>query len=715
MSMLINLPCGSSGGGGGTGDVTGPGSSVNNAIVRFDGSTGKIIKNSTVTLSDLGNASGFGTISSGEITSSSLTADRVLISGATKEMQSSSVTTTTLGFLDATSSIQTQLNAKQATITGAATTITTSDLTVSRALSSNASGKVAVATTTLAELNFVNGVTSAIQTQLNAKQATITGAATTIVSSDLTASRVLTSDVSGKVAVSSVTDTTLGFLDATSSIQTQLNSKQPLDADLTAIAGLTSAADKGIQFTGVGTAGTFDLTAAGKALLDDATAADQRTTLGLGSLATQSGTFSGTSSGTNTGDQTITLTGGVTGSGTGSFAATVVTNANLTGPITSVGNATTIANAELAAIAGLSSAADRLPYFTGSGTASLATFTAAGRAILDDADASAQRTTLGLGTAAVLNATVTAGRLFYGSGGALTPASQLFYNGGSGNFQITSGSASGAPLTLVADAAQTSSMLSMTNSVGSGYVFFGPPVLSGASTSSNYLRIAGTFPTTNTAETRGVSLSATSSGSDSFAQGCLFSQLSAGYTGSSATYCAAFANVAEGTGATYAGSTSTPYRPSNANFTGRFLGASSGSGINAAVVGSAYNSSTANYGGWFTATASTSTPAINSGVVGFALNGTTNCAGYFGLQQLSTSAPTFSNCAIIGSNGTTTGSIIELRDNATVMFEIKDGGTIFIGNQSVPGTPTGGGHLYVASGALKYKGSSGTVTTIAAA
>jgi hypothetical protein len=44
---------------------------------------------------------------------------------------------------------------------------------------------------------------------------------------------------------------------------------------------------------------------------------------GLGTLATQSGTFSGTSSGTNTGDQTITLSGDVTGSGTGSFAATL--------------------------------------------------------------------------------------------------------------------------------------------------------------------------------------------------------------------------------------------------------------------------------------------------------------------------------------------------------------------------------------------------------
>jgi hypothetical protein len=49
-------------------------------------------------------------------------------------------------------------------------------------------------------------------------------------------------------------------------------------------------------------------------------------------------------SGANTGDQTITLTGGVTGSGTGSFATTVITNANLTGPVTSSGNATSIAN-----------------------------------------------------------------------------------------------------------------------------------------------------------------------------------------------------------------------------------------------------------------------------------------------------------------------------------------------------------------------------------
>ena len=169
---------------------------------------------------------------------------------------------------------------------------------------------------------------------------------------------------------------------------------QAYDAALQSIAGLTTAANQLLYTTASDTYATTTLTSAGRALLDDAdiaaqrttlglgtiatqganavaitggsatlssitsttatfttaningglitgitdlaiadggtgasTAADARTNLGLGTLATQSGTFSGTSSGTNTGDQTITLTGDVTGTGTGTFAATIASDA----------------------------------------------------------------------------------------------------------------------------------------------------------------------------------------------------------------------------------------------------------------------------------------------------------------------------------------------------------------------------------------------------
>lgn len=62
---------------------------------------------------------------------------------------------------------------------------------------------------------------------------------------------------------------------------TALAGKQPLDTDLTAIAALTSAANKMPYATGAGTWTLGDLTAAGRALLDDADAAAQRATLSV--------------------------------------------------------------------------------------------------------------------------------------------------------------------------------------------------------------------------------------------------------------------------------------------------------------------------------------------------------------------------------------------------------------------------------------------------
>ena len=135
------------------------------------------------------------------------------------------------------------------------------------------------------------------------------------------------------------------------------------DAGLLALAGNTPAANKLPYFTGSTTSALADLSSAGRALIDDADAAAQRTTLGLSA----------------NGSSLVT-------------AANYAAMRTLLGLV--VGTDVQAYDAELAALAGLTSAADKVPYFTGSGAAATATLTSFARSLLDDTDAGGMLDTL---------------------------------------------------------------------------------------------------------------------------------------------------------------------------------------------------------------------------------------------------------------------------------------------------------------------------------
>jgi len=167
--------------------------------------------------------------------------------------------------------------------------------------------KIADGSVSNAEFQRLDGVTSAIQTQLDGKisttladgkilvgnvsniatavtaagDVTISNAGATAITADvivnadvktdaaiaysklaaLTASRALVSDVSGVVSVATTTSTEIGYVNGvTSAIQTQIDGKQPLDADLTALAG--NSTDGFWAHTGAGTGAARTITAA---------------------------------------------------------------------------------------------------------------------------------------------------------------------------------------------------------------------------------------------------------------------------------------------------------------------------------------------------------------------------------------------------------------------------------------------------------------------
>ena len=176
---------------------------------------------------------------------------------------------------------------------------------------------------------------------------------------------------------------------------------QAYDAELAALSGLTSGADKLPYFTGSGTAATTDLTSFGRSLIDDADATAARTTLGL-----------------------------------------------------IIGTNVQAYDSELAALASVTSAADKLFYFTGSGSATTTDLTSYARTLLDDSDAATARTTLGLGTIATQasnSVTIT--------GGSITGITDLAVaDGGTG-----ASTAQGARDNLGLQVAYVSSQLDINN------------------------------------------------------------------------------------------------------------------------------------------------------------------------------------------------------------------------------------------------------------
>ncbi|MGH3577463.1 MAG: hypothetical protein ACRDU0_07900, partial [Mycobacterium sp.] len=212
--------------------------------------------------------------------------------------------------------------------------------TASTALATDSNKKVVSSSTTDVELGYVHGVTSAIQTQINGKQAT--GSYLTALTGDATAS----GPGSATLTLATV-NSNVGTFGGTTAIPViTVNGKGLVTAASTAVvvapAGTLSGATlaSGVtasSLTSFGASPTLVTPTIGVATATSInkitiTAPATSATLTITNGKTLTVSDNATVSGTNTGDQT-----NITGN-----AATVTTNANLTGPITSIGNATTI-------------------------------------------------------------------------------------------------------------------------------------------------------------------------------------------------------------------------------------------------------------------------------------------------------------------------------------------------------------------------------------
>jgi hypothetical protein len=287
-------------------------------------------------------------------------------------------------------------------------------------------------------------------------------------------------------------------------VDTQVSGKQNADATLTALAGVTTAANKLIYATGVDTFGVTDLSAFARGLLDDADAATARATLGLGSAATSA------ASAFQAADADLTAIAALAGtSGILRKTAADTWSLDTASYLTSVATANIANSAVTYAKIQNVTATDRLlgRSTAGAGVVEEIACTAAGRALLDDADAAAQRTTLGLGTAATQNSTAfqAADATLTALAGVTTAANKLVYATASDTFTTTDLSAFGRSLIDDADASTARSTLGLGSAATAASTAFQAAdatltALAGVTTAANklvYATGADAFATTD--------------------------------------------------------------------------------------------------------------------------------------------------------------------------------------------------------------------------
>lgn len=171
-------------------------------------------------------------------------------------------------------------------------------------------------------------------------------------------------------------------------------SAQAANSNLTALSGVSANVNVLPYFTGTTTMAGTTLTSFGRSLIDDADATTARATLGLGTMAVQNSNAVSITGGTISGITDLAITDGGTGASTAAGARTNLAVYSTTEVDNALATKQAL-DATLTALAGLTTAADRLPYFTGVDTATVTTLTAFARTLLDDVDAAAARATLG--------------------------------------------------------------------------------------------------------------------------------------------------------------------------------------------------------------------------------------------------------------------------------------------------------------------------------